>query len=118
MSMYHDDMYQRKLQVGNTLSRTRKGTREVYPWAIVREVITAAPAPDSSEYVAVLCEGVGELAGQSFIYRPYFTNNRNGQLHFGEKSPQAPIEIDCWIAEQIQARGWYRRVREFPTESV
>jgi len=43
-------------------------TEPEHPWAIVRDVITAAPAADSSEYVAVLCEGLGEVADKWFVW--------------------------------------------------
>ena len=102
----------RTLVNGNTLKRQRKGdlSKRSYPWATVRDVITAHPAQDTSEYVAVLCEGIGELAGQWFIYRTYFTNNRHGRLTFGQFGPQAPITIDKWITDQIFERGWYEKL--------
>jgi len=53
-------------------------------------VISAPPAADGSEYVAVLCEGVSELAGQWFVWRTYFTKNRHGKFSFGQFGPQAP----------------------------
>jgi hypothetical protein len=100
------------LEVGRTLKRKWKGYPNApsYPWAIVRDVITAAPANDSSEYVAVLCHGVGELERRWFVWRTYFTNNRYGKLSFGQFGPQAPLNIDKWIKEQIEERGWYKRL--------
>jgi hypothetical protein len=102
----------RTLEIGNTLKRQRKGdlSKRYFPWAIVRDVITADPAADTSQYVAVLCEGIAEQEGQWFVYRPYFTNNRHGRLHYGQFSPQAPIAIDKWISEQIIQRGWYEKL--------
>ena len=102
----------RTLEIGNTLTRTRKLSPgdPPYDWAIVRDVITAPPAADTSVYVVALCEGIGEHSGEWFIYRTYFTNNRHGKLHFGEKSPQVPITIDRWISEQIVERRWYENI--------
>lgn len=102
----------RRLTIANTLERKRKGypNDPPYAWAIVRDVITAHPAHDTSEYVAVLCEGIGEHAGQWFVWRTYFTNNRHGRLTFGQFGPQAPIAIDKWISDQIAIRGWYDKV--------
>jgi hypothetical protein len=102
----------RTLEIGNTLKRQRKGdlSKRKYPWAIVRDVITATPAADTSQYVAVLCEGVAELAGQWFIWRTYFTNNRHGKSHFGQFGPQAPFGIDQWISERIVERKWYEKL--------
>jgi hypothetical protein len=104
----------RTLEVGNTLEWQRKGdeSKKFYPWAIVRDVITAVPAPDSTQYVHVLREGVEELSGRRFVWRSYFTNNRHGRLHFGQSGPQAPIGIDKWISEQIVERGWYSRISD------
>jgi hypothetical protein len=101
----------RKLEIGNTLTRKRKGypNEPPYPWAVVRDVITAAPAADTTVYVAVLCEGVGELAEQWFVWRTYFTNNRHGRLHFGQYGPQAPLAVDNWLSKQILERGWCER---------
>ena len=98
----------RTLEIGRTLKRKRKGypNGPRYPWAVVRDVITAPPASDSSEYVAVLCEGVGELEGRWFVWRLYFTNNRYGKLSYGQFGPQAPLHIDKWISTQIEERGW------------
>ena len=61
----------RTLEIGNTLRRRRKGYSNgpKYPWAIVRDVITAAAAADTSEYVAALCEGVEEYAGKWYAAR-------------------------------------------------
>ena|ERR1051325_6981225 len=105
-------MYNRKLVRGNTLKRKRKGHPgdPPYPWADVLDVITAPPAPDGTEYVAVLCEGTGEHQGQRFIWRTYFTPNRYGNLAFGQFGPQAPLVIDKWIAEEIDKRGWYKSI--------
>jgi hypothetical protein len=101
----------RTLEPGNTLKRKRKGFPDdpPYGWAVVRDVITAHPAHDSSEYVAVLCEGIGEHSGQWFVWRTYFTNNRHGRLTFGQFGPQAPLAIDKWLNEQICERGWYEK---------
>jgi hypothetical protein len=106
------EQFRRTLVIGNTLKRRRKGdlSKRSYPWAIVRDVIKAAPAPDTSQYLAVLCEGIGGLAGQWFVYRTYFTNNRHGNLHYGQFGPQAPFAIDKWITDQIIERGWYEKV--------
>src|ERR1700722_7333915 len=86
-------VWQRKrtLEIGRILKRKRKGYPNTpsYPWAIVRGVVTAAAASDTSEYVAVLCEGVAELEGQWFVWRTYFTNNRHGRRAFGQFGPQA-----------------------------
>ena len=102
----------RTLEIGSTLKRGRKGdqSKRRYPWAIVRDVITADPAPDTSEYVDVLCEGLEELKGQWFVWRAYFTNNRNCNLHFGQYGPQAPMATDKWISEEIVRRGWHKRI--------
>jgi hypothetical protein len=99
----------RTLEIGNVLKRKRKGYpyEPSNPWAIVRDVITAVPATDSTAYVAVLCEGVGELSTQWFVWRTYFTNNRHGRLHFGQFGPQAPLAVDKWLQTQILERGWY-----------
>jgi hypothetical protein len=103
----------RTLVFGRTLTRKRKGYPKgpSYPWAIVRDVITASPAADSSEYVAVLCEGVEELAGQWFVWRTYFTNNRYGNRCFGQFGPQAPLSVEKWINEKIEARKWYDKLQ-------
>ena len=97
------------LEIGNILKRKRKGypNEAAEPWAVVREVIKAPPAYDTSVYLAVLCEGVGELAGQWFVWRTYFTQNRHGRLQYGQYGPQAPLAIDKWLNEQILERGWY-----------
>jgi hypothetical protein len=102
----------RTLEIGNTLTRKRKGEPHgrSYPWAIVRDLIVAAPTSDSSEYVAVLCEGVGDLTGQWFVWRTYFTNNRHGKRSFGQFGPQAPLIVDRWINAQILKRGWYDKL--------
>lgn len=102
----------RTLEIGNTLKRKRKGypNGPSYDWAVFRDVITAAPAADTTEYVAVLCEGIGELAEQWFVRRTYFTNNRHGRLHFGQYGPQAPLSVDKWISAQILERGWYDKL--------
>jgi hypothetical protein len=109
-----EPVWQRKqtLTIGNTLKRKRKGypCGPRYPWAIVRDVIVAAPATDSSEYVAVLCEGLGELSGEWFVWRTYFTNNRHGKRCFGQFGPQAPLSVEKWISAQIAEREWYDKV--------
>jgi hypothetical protein len=114
MNENNSERYQRKrtLSMGNTIKRQRKGdpSKTRYPWAIVRDVITAAPAADTSQYVAALCQGIGELAGQWFVWRTYFTNNRHGKLHFGQSGPQAPFGIDKWISEQIIERRWSEKL--------
>ena len=104
----------RTLTIGNTLKRKHKGQPDAasYPWAVVRDVITAHPAHDTSEYVAVLCEGVGEHAGEWFVWRTYFTNNRHGRLTFGQFGPQAPLRIDKWINDEILSRGWCDRISQ------
>jgi len=101
------------LEVGKKLRRKRKLSPDEprYEWAIVRDVITAHPADDSSEYMAVLCEGIGEHANQWFVWRTYFTNNRYGRLTFGQFGPQAPLSIDKWINDQIVERGWYQKLK-------
>ncbi len=103
----------RTLTIGNTLRRKRKGfpNEPAYSWAIVRDVITAAPAADSSEYVAVLCEGLGDLTAEWFVWRTYFTNNRHGKLCFGQFGPQAPLSVEKWISAQIVDRGWYEKLK-------
>jgi hypothetical protein len=73
-------------------------------------VISAPPAADGSEYVAVLCEGVSKLAGQWFVWRTYFTKNRHGKLYFGQFGPQA-LSVDKWINRQILERDWYHNSR-------
>jgi hypothetical protein len=102
----------RTLEVGNTLMRKRKGypNEPRYKWAVVRDIIEAKPADDTSVYMAVLCEGVGEHARQWYIWRTYFTNNRHGRLHFGQFGPQAPLAVDEWIQKQILERAWYEKV--------
>jgi hypothetical protein len=102
----------RTLEIGNTLKRKRKGypNEPRHDWAVVRDVITAPPGADTTVYVAVLCEGIGELAGQWHIWRTYFTNNRHGRLHFGQYGPQAPLAVDEWLQKQILGRGWYEKV--------
>ena len=103
---------ERTLTIGNTLRRKRKGypNEPARPWAVVRDLITAEPAADSSEYVAVLCEGLGEVAGKWFVWRTYFTNNRHGKLCFGQFGPQAPLSVEKWISTQTVERGWYDKL--------
>jgi hypothetical protein len=76
----------------------------------VRDVIAAHPADDSSEYMAVLCEGIGEHESQWFVWRTYFTNNRHGRLTFGQFGPQAPLSIEKWINDEITKRRWYKKL--------
>lgn len=104
--------HNRTLLIGNILKRRRKLAPDEppYEWAVVRDVISAPPAADSTIYVAVLCEGIGEHAGQWFIWRLYFTNDRYGRLAFGQFSPQTPMSIDKWLRDQITERRWYDRL--------
>lgn len=102
---------ERTLTIGNTLRRKRNGypNEPAHPRAIVRDVITE-PAGDSSEYVAVLCEGLGEVAGKWFVWRTYSRSNRHGRLCFGQFGPQAPLSVEKWISTQIVERGWYDKL--------
>src|SRR5438876_9781740 len=91
-----EDWHKRKgtLQVGNILKRKRKDTPSVrYEWAMVRDVIRAAPGADKTEYVAVLCEGMNEHNGQWFVWRLYFTPNRYGERAYGQFAPQAQMAV-------------------------
>lgn len=103
-----------RLEIGNALTRRQKLSPDdpPYEWAIVRDVIKAPPAADTTEYVAALCEGIGEHAGEWFIWRTYFTDNRHGRRSFGQYGPQAPIAIDRWISEKIAERGWYGKAEK------
>jgi hypothetical protein len=97
----------RKAQIGDLVERKDKLTGKKYQWARVRDRIDASPLPDGTIYSALLCDGHGDRHGQVFIWRPYFTPNRYGNLHYGQYSPQAPLEVDRWLAREIEARGWY-----------
>jgi hypothetical protein len=52
ISFVVESLSQRKrtLEIGNTLKRKRKGypNEPSYPWSVVRDVITAAPASDTT----------------------------------------------------------------------
>lgn len=105
-------MKRRRAQVGDRLVRRDKLTLVGYAWAVVRDRIDARPTDDGTVYVAVLCEGLGKHTGGWFVWRLYFTPNRNGILHFGQYGPQAPLAIDREISNEIIARGWYDRFGE------
>jgi hypothetical protein len=104
----------RTIEIGRVLTRKRKGEPDgpSYNWAVVRDFVTAAPTADAdaTEYGAVLCEGVEGSAGQWFVYRLYFTNNRHGNRHFGQNCIQCPLATDQWLTKQILDRGWYDKL--------
>ena len=95
----------RRAQIGDCLFRKNKLTQKQEMYGEVIDRIEAPPTEDGTVYFAILYRGLGQYTG-SFVWRSYFTLNRHGKRHFGQFGPQAPIETDRWLANEIAERAW------------